>query len=90
MSMGAKFHHDYRQEPITSQEGRSASWDFLQEWEAMIADQEDQVIRARAAGEPAQLAEARTRLWRLLSKRQGLLDAITAYDQQQEHARQGA
>ena len=89
MHMGAKFQNDYRQETITSQEGRGASWDFLQEWEATIADQEDRVIRARTAGDAAELADARTRLWRLLSKRQGILDAIATYDQQRR-MQQGA
>ncbi len=90
MSIGAMFHNDYRQEPITSDEERNAYCDFLREWEAMIADQEDKVIRARAAGDTAELADARTRLWRLLSKRQGLLDTIAAYERQQQHARQEA
>jgi len=82
MGMGAMFRNDYRQKPITSDEGRGAYRDFLREWEALIAEQEDKVIRARTAGDAAELTDARTRLWRLLSKRQGILDAIAAYDHQ--------
>jgi hypothetical protein len=88
MNMGAKFHNDYRQEPITSDGARDAYLGFLGRWEEAIADQEDKVIRARAAGDVAELADARTRLWRLLSKRQGLLDTIATYERQQQHARQ--
>jgi hypothetical protein len=89
MGMGAMFHNDYRQKPITSDKARDAYLGFLERWEGTITDQEDKVIRARAAGDAAELADARTRLWRLLSKRQGILDAIAAYDQQRR-AQQGA
>jgi hypothetical protein len=82
--MGAMFHNDYRQQPITSDEARDAYRGFLGRWEETITDQEDKVIRARVAGDTAELADARTRLWRLLSKRQGLLDAIAAYERQRQ------
>ncbi len=89
MNMGAMFHNDYRQQPITSDEARDAYLGFLGRWEEAIAGQEDTVIRARANGDAVELADARTRLWRLLSKRQGILDAIATYERQQS-ARQGA
>ncbi len=52
----------------------------------MITDQEDIVSQARAAGEAAQLTRERTRLWRLLTKRQGVVDAISAYERQRAGA----
>jgi hypothetical protein len=82
MNMGALFHNDYRQQPVTSDEARDAHLGFLERWEEAIADQEDTVIRARTAGDTVDLAEARTRLWHLLSKRQGILDAIATYERQ--------
>jgi hypothetical protein len=87
--MGALFHNDHRQMPSTLDKARDAYLGFLERWEEAVADQEDKVIRARAAGDAAELADARTRLWRLLSKRQGIVDAIAAYDQQRS-AQQGA
>jgi hypothetical protein len=47
--------------------------------EALIEDQEDIVLRARAAKDECELARARTSLWRLLTKRQGVVDTIAAY-----------
>lgn len=76
-------HNDYRQHPITSEEGRRQYRQYLARLEAMITDQEDTVLRARSAGDGPQLTSARTSLWRLLTKRQGVLDAIAAYDQLQ-------
>ncbi len=81
-------HNDYRQQPILSEEARRQYWQYLARLEAMIADQEDTVLRARTAGDGSQLASARTSLWRLLTKRQGVVDAIAAYDRQQR-AQQG-
>ncbi len=47
----------------------------------MIAAQEDVAIQARASGATGELAQARTRLWRLLTKRQGVVDALQAYEE---------
>jgi hypothetical protein len=73
-------HNDYRQDPISSDEARYHYCRYLAHLEAMIADQEDIVLRARTDGDEYQLTNARTSLWRLLTKRQGVLDAIAAYD----------
>lgn len=82
-------HNDYRQPPITSDEAREQYRQFLARLEAMIADQEDTVRHIRATGDNAGLASARTSLWRLLTKRQGVADALAVYDQQRS-ARQEA
>jgi len=79
--MEAVIHNDFRQRPITSDEGYECSHQYLERLEAMIADQEDVTLRARAAGDDAQLAQARTSLWRLLTKRQGVVDSLTTYEQ---------
>lgn len=73
-------HNDYRQEPITSDEDRQHYRRYLGQLEAMIAEQEDAVLRARSAGDEDQLGIARTSFWRLLTKRQGVVDAIMAYE----------
>jgi hypothetical protein len=75
-------HNDYRQHPILSDEGLEQYRAYLARLEAMIVDQEDLVSQARAAGEDAHLARERTRLWRLLTQRHGVLDAISAYERQ--------
>jgi hypothetical protein len=80
--MESVIHNDYRQHPIESGEGLERYREFLAHLEAMIADQEDTVLQARAAGDEYQLANDRTRLWRLLTKRQGVADAILAYERQ--------
>ena len=79
--METVIHNDYRQRPITSDEECERSHQYLERLEEMIADQEDVTVRARAAGDEAQLAQARTSLWRLLTKRQGVVDALTRYEQ---------
>jgi hypothetical protein len=73
-------HNDYRQQPITSDEAKCRYQEYLARLEAMIADQEDVVLQARAREDEDQLASARTSLWRLLTKRQGLVDALDAYE----------
>ena len=73
-------HNDYHQQPITYDEACGRYRAYLARLEVMIADQEDDVLRARATGDEAQLARARTSLWRLLTKRQGVLDALAAYE----------
>jgi hypothetical protein len=78
-------HNDYRQRPIQTEEERSSCCAFLTHLEEMIAAQEDAVIAARDAGEEQALAQARTRLWRLLTKRQGVLDALQAYARRGDH-----
>ena len=46
----------------------------------MIAEQEDVAHLARADSNAGALAVARTSLWRLLTKRQGVIDAMAAYE----------
>lgn len=82
-------HNDYRQQPIASDEARSQYRAYLARLEAMIADQEDVVLRARTTSDASELARARTSLWRLLTKRQGVIDALAAYEQG-KHAQQSA
>lgn len=73
-------HNDYRQQPITSDEACRRYREYLARLEVMIQDQEDAVLRARSASDTSQLARARTSLWRLLTKRQGVVDALAAYE----------
>lgn len=79
-------HNDYRQQPITSDEAKCRYQDYLARLEAMIAEQEDVVLQVRATKDEDQLAHARTSLWRLLTKRQGLVDALAAYERAQASA----
>lgn len=80
-------HNDYRQQPIAS----DAAWEqyrhYLARLEALIADQEDMVLQARRGADVATLAQARTSLWRLLTKRQGVVDALATYERQRAGAR---
>lgn len=78
--MESVIHHDYRQEPITSDAACEQYQNYLAKIEAMIATQEDIVAEARTSGNDQELARARSSLWRLLTKRQGVIDAIQAYD----------
>lgn len=78
--MEALIHNDYRQQPITSDVACRQYRAYLAHLEAMIADQEDIVLRARTAGDGEQLARARSSLWRLLTKRQGVVDALAAHE----------
>ena len=80
--MESVIHNDYRQQPITSDEACRQYRHYLARLEALIADQEDVVIQARARGDAAALTRARTSLWRLLTKRQGVMDTLAAYEQQ--------
>lgn len=73
-------HNDYRQQPITSDEACRRYREYLARLEVMIQDQEDAVLRARSVSDTSQLARARTSLWRLLTKRQGVVDALAAYE----------
>lgn len=79
--MESVLYHDYRQQPISSDAGRDQYRLYLARLEAMIADQEDVVNQARAESDTGALADARTSLWRLLTKRQGVVDALAAYEQ---------
>ncbi len=72
-------HNDYRQQPIASEEASQHYRKYLARLEAMIVEQEDVVLQARAMGDAPGLARARTALWRLLTKRQGVVDALAAY-----------
>jgi hypothetical protein len=76
-------YHDYRQEPITSDAACEQYRAYHAKIEAMIAAQEDVVAGGRASGDAHDLARARGSLWRLLTKRQGVFDAIQAYTHQQ-------
>lgn len=87
--MEALMHNDYRQQPITSDEASTQYRAYVARLEAMIAEQEDAVLQARTANDAARLANARTSLWRLLTKRQGVVDAIATYERD-EQARQSA
>lgn len=78
--MESVIHNDYRQQPIVSDESWRQYREYLARLEAMIEDQENVVLRAREAEDVTQLARARTSLWRLLTKRQGVLDALAAYE----------
>ena len=78
--MESIIHNDYRQQPIPSDEAYDQYRAYLVRLEALIADQEDVVVQARTAHNATQLTRARTSLWRLLTKRQGVLDALAAYE----------
>ncbi len=82
-------HNDYRQQPIKSDEACTQYHAYLAHLEALIGDQEDVVLRARTASDASELARARTSLWRLLTKRQGVIDALAAYERDKQ-ARQSA
>lgn len=73
-------HNDYRQQPITSDEACHRYREYLARLETLIQDQEDVVFRARSANDTSQLARARSALWRLLTKRQGVVDALATYE----------
>lgn len=73
-------HNDYRQQPITSDEACGQYRHYLAKLEAFITEQEDVVIQARTHANMAELTRARTSLWRLLTKRQGVLDELAAYE----------
>ena len=79
--MESVMYHDYRQQPLSSDPARDQYRQYLARLEAMIADQEDIVRQARAESNTGALADARTSLWRLLTKRQGVVDALAAYEQ---------
>lgn len=85
--MEALIHNDYRQQPITSEGACIRYHGYLGRLEAMIVDQEDALFRARSAGDASELARARTSLWRLLTKRQGVVDALAAYERDQNAPR---
>ena len=79
--MESVMRNDYRQPPITSDDGCAGSYAYVARLEEMISAQENAVIQARADSDVGELAQARTRLWRLLTKRQGVLDALRAYEE---------
>lgn len=79
-------HNDYRQQPVTSDEEYRQYCQYLGRLEALIENQEDVVLQARASMDGPQLAGARTSLWRLLTKRQGVVDILAAYDKNKQTA----
>lgn len=80
--MESLLYNDYRQQPITSDEACSQYRYYLAKLEALITEQEDIVMQARANANIAELTRARTSLWRLLTKRQGVLDELATYERQ--------
>lgn len=84
--MESAIHHDYRQEPITSDAACEQYQAYLAKIEAMITAQENIVASARTHGDVHDLARARSSLWRLLTKRQGVVDAIQAYARRQDQS----
>jgi len=79
--MESVIYHDYRQHPIASDAARDQYRQYLARLEAMIAEQEDVVHQARADSNAGALADARSSLWRLLTKRQGVVDALATFEQ---------
>lgn len=82
--MESVIHNDYRQQPITSDEACHQYREYLVRLETMILDQEDAVLQARVARDESQLARARTSLWRLLTKRQGVVDALATFERDKQ------
>jgi len=78
--MESLMYNDYRQQPITSDEACAHYRAYLARLEALITDQEGVVQQARTLRDAPRLASARTALWRLLTKRQGVLDVLAAYE----------
>ena len=66
---GTSLHNDYRQWPITSDVAEKQYCQYLAQLETLIANEEDVVRQVRLRGDIAALVEARTSLWRLLTKR---------------------
>ena len=83
--MESVLRNDYRQQPITSDEACRQYHHYLARLEALIAEQEDAVIKVRSHANTAELTRARTSLWRLLTRRQGVLDALSVYER--DHAK---
>jgi hypothetical protein len=82
--MNSLIHNDYRQPVIASDTEYTQSRAFLALIEDVITTQEDIVFQARQSGDAQALSRARSSLWRLLTKRQGILDQLRAYSRQHE------
>ena len=87
--MESVIHNDYRQQPISSDEACYQYREYLAHLEAMILDQEDVVLRVRMSRDESQLARARTSLWRLLTKRQGVIDALATFERDKRTQQEG-
>ncbi len=74
------------QPPITNDQELAGYRAGLVTFNTIVAEREAVLFASR--GDPARLEDARQALYRVYRKRQGLLDAIAAYERQQ-HARQG-
>ena len=85
--MESVLHNDYRQQPIVTDEAWQHYRRYLGRLEELIAAQEDEVLRARASADTPELSRARTALWRLLTKRQGVADAVAAYEREHTQTR---
>jgi len=68
------------QPPITTQEEYDGYKAGLARINAVCADREQQLFEART--DPEQLENARDALQHIYNRRQGILDAIAAYEQQ--------
>lgn len=86
--MEKAIHNDYRQQPITSDEEYRHYCQYLARLEALVENQEDVVLQTRSAEDGLQLARARTSLWRLLTKRQGVVDILVAYGENAHTAKE--
>jgi len=78
--MEAMIHNGWRQQPITSDEACRHYRDHLARLEAMIRDQEDIMLHARTTGNAP---SSRTSLRRLVTKCQGVVDALATYQREQ-------
>lgn len=75
------------QPPITSDEELAGYRAGLARFNAIVVEREAALFASR--DDPARLEDARQELYRVYRKRQGILDAIAAYERQHD-ARQGA
>jgi hypothetical protein len=75
------------QPPITSDQELAGYRNGLATLNEIVAEREAALFASR--DDPVRLEDARQELYRVYRKRQGILDAIAAYERQQP-ARQGA
>jgi hypothetical protein len=76
-------YHDYRQEPIESDEQLERYKKHLSRLNAIVSQSEDQLIEARSSQLPI-LDDTRSSLMHILIQRQGIVDAIYAYEHKEE------
>ena len=74
------------QPPITNDQELAGYRSGLATFNEIVAEREAAVFASR--NDPARLEDARQELYRVYRKRQGILDAIAAYERQQ-HIQQG-